>query len=305
MKLNFGIKPLEFDLLRLLTNPEKRESLESLVTLFERALEFGFRHFEIAWDYYYALPKLVTEARIAELVEFKEDNNVTFTLHAPIWGGIELASHVEKVRRASVDILIDSLEASKELKPERMVIHLSGEFANNLSSLNPLKENPVFELIIPSMEKSLTEIISKSGKSPEFFSIENIEFPLDIFLNIVRDKKAKLCLDTGHFLAGTKQASAEDLNLMNFLRSYLEEIDVIHAHDGGIFWHKSGNFLPDDHRALGNGIIPWKDMVSHLIDQKFSKPIIFQLTLPDAKQSLELISKEFPDAVGEEFGNIT
>ena len=56
---------------------------------------------------------------------------------------------------------------------------------------------------------SLTEILKRTGLAPQKLAIENIEFPLKLTLDLVKEMGAKFCLDTAHLLG--EQSGKYDL----------------------------------------------------------------------------------------------
>ena len=94
-----------------------------------RAANYGFRLIEITGDIYYFLPNSFTGDVFDGLLALREEKGVEYTVHLPIWS-VELSSPNERIRRASVDAAIETINMFEELKPLNYVIHTFGALAS-------------------------------------------------------------------------------------------------------------------------------------------------------------------------------
>jgi sugar phosphate isomerase/epimerase len=252
----------------------------------------GFPLQELTFDIGYVIPGALSEQQIANLLAVKEELDLTFTVHLPLWS-IEPSSPNQFIREASVACHVDAIRLAEPLEPEVYVIHNSGWIGAEFSEFDiGGDDQPIISMIIGSLaEQSVREIIHQSKVPSRKFALESIEFPFEITWSIAENLDTSICLDTGHVLSG--QSGSTDVN--DFVKRYYSRLSEIHLHDGDLRRVEGRRFPYNDHKALGHGDLPIVEFLKILDERGFEGPIIFELNREDALESLKVIRKLLPD----------
>ena len=289
MEFRFGFLPASWDL--ILKEANKGQGLDfskiDLVSAAKSMLKYGFKHIEITLDVYYALPGVITEKTIDKFIELKEENNLSVSVHLPLWS-LEPSSFNEHIREASVTSIVETIRLVEPLNPEVYVLHTTGALAAEYSRLPfPAKyKNMILQYMNGFAAKSVEEIIATTEINPKKLAIENIEFPFELTREIIEEYETSMCFDTGHLLAGY----SGNYDFMEFLKMNYDLISEIHLHDGYRETKESGVIIRD-HIPLGTGKLPLKEFVDFLKEKNFKGPLVFELSFEEARQSLEYIKK--------------
>jgi len=294
--MRFGITPLEIE--NIVNVFKQGKGLDSFLNfrfsdVLLDAAERGYKHCEITLDIFQILPIPVNDDEIQKIKDIKKKYDMTLSAHFPIWS-IELASPNKFIRDASVDSLVDSYNTFKGLESdiEVYVIHPSGPFAAEITSADVPKQYKAFILNLFNgfAIKSIKNIIKKTKIDKSKLAIENIEYPFEGTLDIIKKLRGpKLLIDTAHFLggySGEKYSTPE--GLIEATEKNLDIISEIHLQD-----FASG--LGADHAALGAGKGFPPKFLNVIHEYGFKGPIVFELTFEQAKESLEFIKKNNPN----------
>ena len=294
--MRFGITPLEID--NIVNILKQGKGIEGFLNfrfsdIVLNAAERGYKHCEITLDIFQILPIKVTDDEIQKLKDIKKKYDMTFSAHFPIWS-IELASPNRFIRDASVDSLVDAYNMFKSFESdiEVYVLHPSGPFSAEITSadIEPKYKEFIINLFNGFAIRSIKDIIKKSKIDKSKIAIENIEYPFEGTLEIIKKLKGpKLLIDTAHFLggySGKEYSTAEAL--VQVAEKYLDITSEIHLQD-----FASG--LGADHAALGAGKGFPPKFLKVVKEYGFEGPLVFELTFNQAKESLDFIRKNNPD----------
>jgi len=290
--MRFGIQPLMFnEVIRFILKEGLDTSKFNFLEICERVLKEGFKHVELSLDAMYVVPTSLDEEIIRKLIELKDTQGISYSVHLPIWS-IELTSPNKHIRRASVESIVESINISSPLEPECYVLHLTGALAAEFSRLNlpPAARGMISNYILLRASECMEEIISKSEVSPQLLAIENIEFPFEQIYPVIVQYDLSICFDVGHLLAGYSNS----ISTIEFLKNYWDRIVEIHLHDG---FHRKLNEhrIVKDHLPLGEGDLPIEDFFNYLHARDFKGPLVFELGFEDAKKSLKVIKERCPN----------
>ncbi len=254
--------------------------------------EQGFSLMELTLDLGYVLPGALSDQQISNLLEAKEDLDLAYTAHLPLWS-IEPASPNSFIREASVACLADAVRLAEPLEPEVYVVHNAGWIGAEFSEFDiGGPDQPVISSIMGNIaEQSIRELIQQTKVSSKKFALESIEFPFEITWNIAERLDTSICLDTGHVLSG--QSGSTDV--VDFVERYHSRLLEIHLHDGSLTRVEGKRFPYYDHKILGQGDLPIVEFLTALDDHGFTGPIIFELNREEAHESLKVIRKLLPD----------
>ncbi len=265
----------------------------------------GFSLMELSLDVRYVLPGGLAEDIVAQIKTVKDELDLAFTAHLPLWA-IEAACPNEYIRQASVDCLVDAINLVKPLEPEVYVVHATGALASEFSRLElpSLFKGVITEYFVSLAEQSIRELLERTGIPSRQLALENVEFPFEATWKIAERLDTSVCLDTGHLISG--QSGSTDA--LEFVKLYYDRIAEIHLHDGS-YREVGGNLVQRiDHKALGTGQLPYVELLTQLQERGYDGTIIFELTMKEARESLQAIRRHLPDLViecaGKEFANV-
>lgn len=294
--MRFGITPLEID--NIINVFKQGKGLEGFLNfrfsdIILNAAERGYTHCEITLDIFQILPIQVDDEEIKKLNDIKKKYDMTFSAHFPIWS-IELASPNRFIRNASVDSLVDSYNMFKafESNIEVFVLHPSGPFSAEITSaeIEDKYKEFVINLFNGFAIKSIKDLIKKTKIDKTKIAIENIEYPFEGTLDIIKKLRGpRLLIDTAHFLggySGAKYSTPE--GLVEVTEKNLDLVSEIHLQD-----FASG--LGADHAALGAGKGFPPKFMDVINEYGFDGPIVFELTFDQAMESLNFIKKNNPN----------
>ncbi|MHA1952858.1 MAG: cobamide remodeling phosphodiesterase CbiR [Candidatus Heimdallarchaeaceae archaeon] len=287
MGLLFGTRPFEFeDFFSLFQDGKLDFAKLNYIDIVKKHMNAGFKHFEINGDLIHVLPGIITPDVIKALAEIKNQNNVSFSVHLPLWA-IEPAAFASQIRNASADIFIDCINLTKPLDPICWVIHPTGaltvEFIN--LKLPEFARGVMLSQFTSSAAEVIKTIITKTGISSRKIAVENIEFPFEIMYPIIEQLDLSICFDTGHLLAGF---SGND-SIMEFVDKYYDRIIELHLHDGA--------YPRIDHKPLGTRDLPSRDLLLKLAENQFSGPLVYELNFEEVIQSMDFVKEKVPEVL--------
>ncbi len=292
--MRFGLQVLDWPIVleQLTTKGSFDVSQFNFASLIRTSFNRGFSLMELTGDIGFILPGALTEDSITEILQIKEELDIAFTVHLPLWS-LEPSSPNPFIRKASVDCLVELVNLVKPLEPEIYVLHATGPLAAEFSRLKIPSQyrELILEGMIGLAEQSIRELLYQTGISSKKLALENIEFPFEGTWRIAERLNTSICLDTGHLLSG----QSGSIDILTFVDRYYDRLAEIHLHDGGLNPPKGYNGHFFDHQPLGEGELPISEFLSELETRKFRGPIIFELTFQEAEESLKVIRRMIPD----------
>ncbi|KPK94928.1 MAG: hypothetical protein AMJ88_02415 [Anaerolineae bacterium SM23_ 63] len=260
--------------------------------LVRRMVESGFRTIELGGDLALFLPMIFDQNSIERLSEVKEELDLTYTVHLPLWS-VEPSTPLEPVRKGSADAIVDFIHSVLPLNPEVYVFHATGALAAEFYRMNlpKIAKIVILQQFQTKAAESLRWILTETGIPSREIAIETIEFPLDLTLDLAEELDLSICLDTGHVLSGfSGNVTVEDA-----LEASLPRLAEVHLHDGPQHNPEQEIVYGQDHRPLGTGDLNLGFILDHLIAADFNGPVIFELQLYEALDSLNVIKSLRPD----------
>jgi sugar phosphate isomerase/epimerase len=173
-----------------------------------------------------------------------ESFNVEATIHAPL-SDINLASHNQAIRKASIEQMKRSMDLARSLDAEVVVVH-PGQM--------PILGRGLEEAVLRYNQESLAECAGYAADCGINMCVENMPRidgllfqDLDELDQLVRDIDAQITLDVGH-------AHNNSIPTKKMLRS--SRVQHVHLSDN------DGTF--DQHHALGSADIDFKSIIGCL-----------------------------------------
>ena len=260
--------------------------------LVEKLTVLGFDIIELSGDIGLFLPHTLEPGSIEALKLLKEQRGLTYTIHLPLWS-IEPSTPSSSVREGSVEAIINCIHAVEQLDPEIYILHATGALASEFyrMPLPELANQYLLRQFQNNAHTSILEILKKTGLKSRRLAIETIEFPFDLTMELAEDLGLSICLDTGHVLVGF----AGPIEIFDALEQCLPYLGEIHLHDGP--WQGPNRDIGygKDHQALGRGDLDVARLLDRLDEAGFDGPVILELNLESALESLEYIRSIRPE----------
>ena len=260
--------------------------------LVEQLSVLGFDIIELSGDIGLFLPHTLEPESIEALNLIKDRRGLTYTVHLPLWS-IEPSSPSLPVREGSVEAIINCIHAVEQLNPEIYVLHATGALASEFyrMPLPELANQYLLRQFQNNARTSVIEILNKTGLKSHRLAIETIEFPFDLTMELAKDLDLSICLDTGHVLVGF----AGPIEIFDALEQCLPYLGEIHLHDGPWQGQNRNIGYGKDHQALGRGDLDVARLFDRLDVAGFNGPVILELNLESALESLEYIRSIRPE----------
>ncbi len=293
--MRFGIMPMQLDALMPRGN-SPQEIMTNLAAFDTSALvaglvEKGFHLVELGGDLGLFFPKAFEPEAIEKLAALKEEKGLEYTVHLPLWS-VEPSTLLQPVRAGSAKALIDVVRATLPLNPVSFVLHATGALAAEFYQMRipDSAKALILKQFQANAAATIQQILGETGISSRKLAIETIEFPFELTWELAEKLDLSLCLDTGHVLVGF----SGPVELFQVLETVLPRLGEIHLHDGPWQGLERKIGYGKDHSPLGTGDLDVPRLLNRLLQADWRGPIIFELTVPQALQSLDFIRKVCP-----------
>jgi sugar phosphate isomerase/epimerase len=203
-------------------------------------------------------------------------NNMKVICHLPTF--LSTADLSDRLRKASLDEMLDSLEVAATLYPLKIVVHPS-----YITGLGAFVQDQARRYALDS----LAELVHKADALGLSLCLENM-FPRtnslvepEDFAQIMEEfPTLKLTLDIGHANIGSKREKRS----LAFMRKFPDRIDHVHVSD---------NFGKDDnHLPIGAGIIDFPSIIKALKGMGYDRTLTFEVFSRD-KDYLRISREKF------------
>ena len=297
--MRFGIMSMQMD--ALIPDTRSSESPEQVlahIAAFDHAslvsdlAEQGLNLIELGGDLTLFFPNAFSPETIGRLAYLKRERGLNYTVHLPLWS-VEPSTPLEPVRSGSVAAVIDTIRATQGLSPEMYVLHATGALAAEFYQMH-LPETARLLLLRQfqsGARSSLKTILAETGLPSRKLAIETIEFPFDLTLELAEELDLSICFDTGHVLVGF----SGPIDFFEALQRCMPRLGEIHLHDAPRFRQNRKPLYGEDHRPLGTGDLEITRFLDHLEGENFRGPIIFELQMDQALESIAVIQSLRPE----------
>lgn len=254
----------------------------------------GFDLVELGGDLHLFFPQAFAPAAINRLADLQQSRGLTYTVHLPLWS-VEPSTPLEPVRRGSIRALVDIIHATYTLQPKAYICHATGALAAEFYQMRlpAVAQSLILRQFQAGARDSLKAILSETGIPSRLLAIETIEFPLDLTLELAEALDLSLCLDTGHVLAGF----SGPVCLEEALELCLPRLIEVHLHDSPTPGPDGQRQYGRDHQPVGTGDMDVGTFLDRLVQAGFDGPIILELGVQQALQSLQYIRRVRPQAL--------
>lgn len=254
----------------------------------------GFQLIELGGDLCLFFPQSYSPSAIQALAQLKQELGLSYTLHLPLWS-VEPSTPLGPVRLGSVQAMAEIIRAAIPLDPECYVLHATGALAAEFYQMRlpPSGKALILRLFQNNAMQSLKTLLAETGIPSRKLAIETIEFPFEMTLEMAETLDLSICLDTGHVLVGF----SGPVQLFDVLEQVLPRLGEIHLHDGPWQGPQRSIGYGKDHQALGKGDLDVDCLLKRLAEARYQGPIIFELRMEEALESLETIRRINPEFV--------
>jgi sugar phosphate isomerase/epimerase len=296
--MHFGIMAMQMD--ALIPPGLTPANALSYLAAFDHAglvrnlVDSGFDLIELGGDLGMFFPQAFAPAAIRSLANLQQSRGLTYTVHLPLWS-VEPSTPLEPVRRGSIRAIVDIIHATYALQPKAYVCHATGALAAEFSQMRlpQMAQAMILRQFQAGARESLKAILGETGIPGRLLAIETIEFPLDLTLELAEALDLSICLDTGHVLAGF----CGPTTLEQALELCLPRLVEVHLHDSPTPGPDGLRQYGRDHQPLGTGDLDVGALLDRLRQADFDGPIILELDVQSALQSLQYIRRVRPQAL--------
>ncbi len=197
-----------------------------------KAVAIGMNHGEISIDYPFGMVEVEPFEEMAKIVR---ENGMTVSVHAP-WQELNIASPIEEIRRASVEVLKRVLKEAYRVEALHVVVHVTSEQAC-------CRRKPYVDRCIDAATRSLEELVRFAEDLGLTIMVENVSNApccgrIDQISEIIsRVNGVYLCLDVAHAITSDKQRcdSLENVDYADVVSEWssavgVERIAELHVH---------------------------------------------------------------------------
>lgn len=295
--MQFGIMAMQMPLL-IPSGKSSEELMASLMGFDHSALvrnlyNAGFSLIELGGDLGMFLPQSYSPESVEKLASLKKELSLRYTLHLPLWS-VEPSTPLSRVRHGSKDALVEAIQLTKPLEPESYVLHATGALAAEFYQMRlpELGRQVILKQFQAGAAETIKAILGETGIPSRKLAVETIEFPHELTFELIEKFDTSMCLDVGHILVGFSGSVA----LFDVLEQVLPRLGEIHLHDGPWQFATGERKIGygKDHSVLGTGDLDVARLLKRLEEANWKGPIIFELTVEQAKASLDYIRKVCP-----------
>ena len=259
-------------------------------SLFEK----GFNPIELGGDLGMFLPQAYQPEAIQKLMALKTEG-LTYTLHLPLWS-VEPSTPLTPVRNGSVEAVTQIIQVTKQIEPEVYVLHATGALAAEFYNMkiSEMARMLILRQFQNRARESIKSILAETGLPSRKLAIETIEFPLDMTLELAEELNLSVCLDTGHVLAGFPGW----FDFFEVVEKFLPRLAEVHLHDSKKMPEGVRSY-GEDHKPLGHGDLDLGRFLDRLAAANFDGPLVFELNIDEALESLKIVKSIRPDYLKE------
>jgi sugar phosphate isomerase/epimerase len=291
--MRFGIMAMQLD--ALVPSGIPAEQVMANIASFDHAglagslAEQGFNPVELGGDLGMFLPQAYSPESVQRLVALKA-GGLSYTVHLPLWS-VEPSTPLAPVRKGSVEAIVRTIQATRPLEPEVYVLHATGALAAEFSNMkiSELARALILGQFKNAATESIRAILAGTGLTSRKLAVETIEFPLDLTLQLADELDLSVCLDTGHVLAGFPGW----FDFFEVVEKLLPRLAEVHLHDSRKMPQGVRGY-GEDHKPLGRGDLDLGRFLDRLAEAHFQGPLVFELTVDEALESLKVIKSLRP-----------
>ncbi len=269
----------------VLANPAQGKVLLPLV---EECVAHGAAHIELTGEVFTLAPpplrrRLAVEIRDT-LAAYRRRAGISFSVHLPSMGGLDISSSVQGIRTAAVKTFAALAEITAPLEPESYILHVAG-MIHEIAGMNLLgKAGPPLRRILQDHTRRSLDRMA-GFMDPEKICIENLPaFSMEWLASFVEEGPESVCLDVGHLTLRGESLDA-------FLVRFAGRVREVHLHDVEPR-HLAANFLSQvDHAALGEGVLDIEGILHTLRDHRFQGPVVLEVLRGDGLSSLDRLNR--------------
>jgi sugar phosphate isomerase/epimerase len=253
-----------------------------------RCLEAGAEHIELTGELFTLAPDpLLTLLRNEiheELRHLKEREGLSFSVHLPYMGGLDVSSSIHEIREATLGVFRRIVELTRPIEPLNFVLHIAGMLHEATSGdLTGEATQPLHTMLMNNVISCLDKM--STFIDPERICIENLPTTSPEFLaRIVGRGAYSICLDIGHLIVRGDP-------LEDFLAMHSEKIREVHLHDVQHFHYAPYVHLHIDHQSLGQGQLPIPKILDRLSYYGFSGPLVLETLRDSGTASIKLLKE--------------
>jgi len=220
----------------------------------------GFNSISLAGGNYTQSKYLTTGGRDDILGICRKNRLVIDSVHAPLGSDIDVSHPDKDVRKYSVHLFKQTINACTEIGCSILIVHLCSKFPDD-----------EFDSRMIAARESLEDIIPYACNKNIALAVENLIKPntFQLFEHVLAEQDADnvgVCLDTSHAnIAG---------NLYSILGKYANRIIAVHISDN--------KGLLDDHMLPFEGVIDWDKFIKHFAEKLYKGNFLLEVEMRES-----------------------
>ncbi len=249
----------------------------------------GFNPIELGGDLGMFMPNAYSPESVEKLAALKS-GGLSYTLHLPLWS-VEPSTPLTPVRKGSVEALVQTIQATRPIEPEVYVLHATGALAAEF-----------YNMKISEMARMLILRQFQSGARREYPLHPGRDRP-PIPPPGHRDHRIPSRLDprTGRGIRPVRLPGYRPcpgrlpgwFDFFDVLEKLLPRLAEVHLHDLKKMPEGVRGY-GEDHKPLGQGDLELGRLLDRLAAANFSGPLVFELNVDEALESLKVIQAVRP-----------
>lgn len=241
----------------------------------EEIAKLGFDYLELTFDPPQSHHLQILQQKELLLAALKH-HQMGLVCHLPTF--VSLADLTDSVRRASLNEVLESLEAAAELQPEKIVAHppyIGGMGVWVKEQALHKANNSLWAIALKAKQLGCTLCLENMFPRCQY-GVETIDF-IKIFDQL---PELKLTLDTGHAHIGDPGGK----RILEFIETFSDRIGHIHISDN---FGKEDNHLP-----IGTGTIAFDTVLRSLKRIGYDDTVTFEIFSTD-REYLQISKEKF------------
>lgn len=247
--------------------------------LIERCVREGAQHVELTGEVFTlatsSLKDLIRQEICEVLLPYKEEQNLSFSLHLPAMGGLDVSSSIPGIRKVTVETFAEIVEITRPLEPQTYVLHVAGMILEATNSMvTGRATSSLRQILIDNALQCVRE--TADFLDPRSVCVENLpQFSMEFLAPFVETMNLSVCLDIGHL-------TLRGESLLSFLERFSSRLREVHLHDVKIERYGTNLVSQVDHHALGEGSLDLNEIIHTLCAHGYAGPLVLE-TLHDSK----------------------
>ncbi|MBN2416258.1 sugar phosphate isomerase/epimerase [bacterium] len=231
------------------------------------AAEHGLTHIEMNLSKDHSSITRFDTKRIDGLNSFCREHDIQLSMHLPY--AINIADIISYIQKNNISYLHQCILLAQDLNVSHITAHIGNFYWFPVERWTRRKA-------IQRFIRNMSRVMESCHKHNVVIALENVvpiphgsEFyllgdnigDLDLIFSEINSECLKFCLDTGHANVGE--------GVLPYVEQFQDRLISVHYHDN--------NTINDEHLPVGEGTVPWPDLITALGKIAYKGPFISEI----------------------------